>query len=134
MKDLHTDFWLASASIAPIIGLTHYVLTRTLYSATAGLYRALGDSLADSPDAVKLRDHLATLSNWSMAAIAACIVVMAWSLYCLGFNQDPSGTRIAAIAILAASMAGAIVLGVLATTSAAKLGQFSVELSGGDEE
>jgi hypothetical protein len=85
-----SDFWLASASIAPIIGLTHYVLTRTLYGATAGLYRAVGDSLADRPDAVKLRDHLATLSNWSMAAIA----------------------RIAAIAILAASMAGGIVLGV----------------------
>ena len=97
-------------------------------------FSALGDSLADSSDAVKLRDHLATLSNWSMAAIAACIVVMAWSLYCLGFNQDPSGTRVAAIATLAASMAGAIVLGVLTTTSAAKLGQFSVELSGGDEE
>ena len=68
-----------------------------------------------------------------MAAIAACILVMTWALYCLGFNRDPSGTRAAAIAILASSMAGAIVLGVLTATSAAKLAQFNVELPSGDE-
>ena len=133
MRDLHVDFWVASASIAPIIGLTHYGLTRTLYGATTGLYRVLGNEFSANPDAVKLRDQLAFLSNWSMGAIAACILVMAWALYCLGFNHDPSATRIAAITILAASMAGTIVLGVLTVTSARKLGQFKVQLPGGGE-
>jgi hypothetical protein len=133
MRDLHVDFWVASASIAPVIGLTHYVLTRTLYGATADLYRVLGNRFSENFDAVKLRDHLAWLSNWSMGAIAACILVMAWALYCLGFNHDPSGTRAVAIVILAASMAGAIVLGVLTAMSARELGQFNVSLPGDDE-
>jgi hypothetical protein len=120
MRELHVDFWTASASIAPVIGLTHYVLTRALYGVTAGLYRTLGNNFPD--DAATLRDYLAMLSNISMASIAACITVMTWALFCLDFDHDPSGTRIAAIAVLGLSMASAIFLGVLTAQSAPKLG------------
>lgn len=130
MRDLHVDFWVASASIAPIIGLTHYVLTRTLYHATADLYRAERNNL--SGDAEQLRKYLACLSNWSMGAIASCILVMSWALFCLGFAHDPSGTRAAAIIVLAASMSAAIVLGILTAMSASRLAQFDVRLQNGE--
>jgi len=58
--------------------------------------------------------------------------VMSWALYCLGFAHDPSGTRIAAIVVLAASMSTAIVLGILTAMSASELAQFDVRLQNGD--
>jgi hypothetical protein len=128
MSDLHVDFWAASAAISPVLGLTHSLITSALYGATSSLYRRLGEDLSQDAEAIKLRDYLGRLSNVSMGSVAGSIAAMTWSLISLGFAFDYSWARIITSFLLAASMCTSLALGVLTTSSAARLAEFKVEL------
>lgn len=128
MSDPHLDFWTASAAIAPVLGLTHSVLTSALYTATSRLYHVLGPNLSENAEAIKLRNKLALFSNISMGSVAACIVAMAWALVSLGFASDFAAVRIFVILALSVAMVTSLVLGVLTAREAPKFAQFSVEV------
>jgi hypothetical protein len=129
VSDLHPDFWTASATIAPLLGLTQSVITTALYNATSRLYQSLGRDLSGNNEAIKLRDEFAMLSNISMASVAACITVMTWALVSLGFGLDYTATRIISICVLSLSMATSLALGVRTARAAPRFAQFHVEVS-----
>ena len=128
MRDAHVDFWVASATIAPVLGLTHSVLTGTLYAATSRLYRTPGKDLSGDAEAIALRNKFALISDVSMGSVAACIVAMAWALVSLGFDSDFTAARIVATLSLSAAMVTSLVLGVLTAREAPKFARFRVEV------
>lgn len=128
MGDSHLDFWVASATIAPVLGLTHSVLTGTLYAATSRLYQSFGKDLSGNAEAILLRNKFAVLSDISMGSVAACIVAMTWALISLGFALDFAPARIIVILSLSLAMVTSLVLGVLTAREAPKFARLRVEV------
>jgi len=128
MGDPHLDFWVASATIAPVLGLTHSVLTGTLYTFTSRLYQALGKDLSDNAEAILLRNKFAVLSDISMGSVAACILAMTWALVSLGFASDFVAARIIVVLSLSMAMVTSLILGVITAREAPRIARFRVEV------
>lgn len=122
MVERHIDFWTASAGVAPVLGLTHSVITSALYRTTSRLYHRFGKDLSGNAEAVALRDRFARMSDISMASVAGCIISMTWALVTLGFDLDVTFARIVVIVFLTFAMTTSLVLGILTAQASPILG------------